>query len=258
MSRVFDFTQAIVRAPAPSVVHGLRAGEGASPTHEGVLAEHQTYVAALEAAGVAVDLLPPLSDFPDSMFVEDPAFVLPEGAILLNPGAPSRAGEAAELAPALARHFPEPARLAQGRADGGDVLILPGEVLIGLSARTDQAGAEALANWLEWRGRRVRIVATPADVLHLKTACALLDEETVVAAPALAEAGLFDDLEVLQTSEGEEAAANLLRVNDVVLVGESFPRTIERIVNRGHMVRPLPVEQIGRIDAGLSCMSLRW
>ena len=137
------------------------------------------------------------------------------------------------------------------------MLILPDEILIGLSARTDRTGAEALARWLASLGRRARIVATPPGVLHFKTACALLDEETVIATPALAEAGLFGALEVVQTSEGEEAAANLLRVNDVVLVGASFPRTIERIVNRGHAVRPLPVEQIGRIDAGLSCMSLR-
>jgi dimethylargininase len=223
-----------------------------------VLAEHRAYVSALEAAGVAVEALPPLAAFPDSVFVEDPAFVLPEGAILLNPGAPSRAGEAATLAPALARYFPDFARLERGCADGGGVLILPGEVLIGLSARTDRDGAAALANWLGARGRRARIVATAPGVLHLKTACALLDEETVVASPALAGAGIFDGLEVLQTGEGETAAANLLRVNDTVLVGAGFPRTIERIVNRGHAVRPLPVEQIGRIDAGLSCMSLRW
>jgi len=258
VSRVFDFTQAILRRPAASVVDGLRAGEGPSPSHEGVLAEHRAYAAALEAAGLAVDVLEALEAYPDSLFVEDPVFVLPEGAILLNPGAPSRAGEAAELAPALRRHFPALERLAEGHADGGDVLILPDEILIGLSARTDMAGAEALSRWLEGLGRRARIVAPPPGVLHLKTACALLDEETMVAAPALADAGLFGALEIVPTSEGEAAAANLLRVNDVVLIGESFPRTIERIVNRGHAVRPLPVEEIGRIDAGLSCMSLRW
>lgn len=258
MSRVFDFAHALVRQPAASVVDGLRAGSGPSPAYEGVQAEHGAYVAALGEGGVAVDVLPSLPDFPDSIFVEDPAFVLPEGAILLRPGAPSRAGEAEALAPALAKHFGKTARLDAGHADGGDVLILPHEILIGLSARTDRAGAEALTGWLESLGRRARIVATPPAVLHFKTACALLDEETVIATPALAAAGLFGRLEVVQTSESEQGAANLLRVNDVVLVGVSFPRTIERIVNRGHAVRPLAVEEIGRIDAGLSCMSLRW
>jgi dimethylargininase len=258
MSRVFDFTHAIAREPAPTVVDGLRAHAGPSPTYGGVLAEHRTYVTALEEVGLAVDVLRPLLPFPDSIFVEDPAFVVPEGAVLLAPGAPSRVGEAETLASALAARFETVARIESGCVDGGDVLMLPDEILIGLSARTDMTGAEALADWLDGIGRRARIVATPPGVLHFKTACALLDEETVIATPALAEAALFGTLEVVQTSEGEEAAANLLRVNDVVLVGESFPRTIERIVNRGHAVRPLPVEQIGRIDAGLSCMSLRW
>jgi len=258
VSRVFDFVCAIVRTPAASVVDGLRAHDGPSPTPEGVAAEHCAYVAALEEAGLAVDVLPPLDAFPDSVFVEDPAFVIREGAILLRPGAASRAGEAAALEPELARFFPRPDRLADGHADGGDVLILPDEVLIGLSARTDRAGAEALAAWLERKGRRARIVAPPSGVLHLKTACALLDEETVIATPALAGAGLFAGLEVVVTGDGETAAANLLRINDVVLAGEGFPRTIERIVNRGHVVRPLPVAEIGLIDAGLSCMSLRW
>lgn len=257
-TRVFDFTRAIVRQPAASVIDGLRDGEGPSPTHSGVVEEHQAYVAALWEAGLVVDVLPALEAFPDSVFVEDPAFVLPEGAILLNPGAPSRGGEAAELAPALVAQFGEVARLDAGHADGGDVLILPGEILVGLSARTDREGAEALARWLESIGRRARIVGTPPGVLHFKTACALLDEEMVIATPALAEAGLFGGLKVVRTGDGEEAAANMLRVNDVVLVGANFPRTIERIVNRGHAVRPLAVEQIGRIDAGLSCMSLRW
>jgi dimethylargininase len=36
-------------------------------------AEHAAYVAALEAAGVAVTVLEPLEAFPDSVFVEDPA-----------------------------------------------------------------------------------------------------------------------------------------------------------------------------------------
>jgi dimethylargininase len=51
---------------------------------------------ALGDAGVAVETLEPLAAFPDSVFLEDPALVLPEGAILLRPGASSRFGEASQ------------------------------------------------------------------------------------------------------------------------------------------------------------------
>ena len=256
MSRVFDFDAAIVRTPGPSVVDGLRAGDHGEPSYEGVLAEHRVYVAALEAAGIIVETLPPLDAFPDSVFVEDPAFVLSEGAIVLKPGAPTRIGEAAEIAPALHRRFARVLELDEGYADGGDILILPDEILIGLSARTDRTGAERFVALVAELGRTARIVETPAGTLHFKTASALIDEETVIATPALAP--YFTGYEVLATQDSEEAAANLIRVNDRLLVSAAFPRTIDLLTARGVDVVPLETREIAKIDAGLSCMSLRW
>lgn len=255
----FHFTHALARAPAPSVVRGLRAHDGPDPDFEGVAAEHAAYVAALQAAGVAVAVLPPLDAFPDSVFIEDPALVFPEAAILLRPGAPTRAGEAAELRPDLESRFPRVLTLPAGHADGGDILVTSTEILIGLSSRTDAAGAAALAALLADLGRPARVVAPPPGVLHLKTACALLDEATVLAAPAVAAAGLFAaDLRVIETPPGEEAAANLIRLNDVVLASASRPRTLDLLDAHGLAVTALDTAQIARLDAGLSCMSLRW
>ena len=256
--RVFDFDSAIVRTPAPSVVDGLRVGAHAGPSHAGVLAEFHAYVAALEGADVAVQILPALDAFPDAVFVEDPAFVLPEGAIVLRPGHASRIGEAEAIAPALRRRFERVLTLDEGFADGGDILILPGEIVIGLSARTDRAGAERFVALAEELGRRARIAETPPGVLHFKTACALIDEETVIATPPLAAAGGFAGLEVLVTPAGEEKAANLIRVNDRVLIGADYPRTAEMLTRRGCDLVALDVAEIRKIDAGLSCMSLRW
>jgi dimethylargininase len=253
--RVFDFDRAIVRQPAESVVDGLRTGSE-PPSHEGVLAEHRAYVAGLEAAGVAVEVLPALPQYPDSVFVEDPAFVLTEGAILLRPGAPSRFAEPASLAPALRRHFAQVAQVEVGFVDGGDILVLPDEILIGLSARTDEAGARRFGELAGDLGRRVRIVEPPPGLLHLKTGSALIDEGTVIAVPALAP--LFPACEVLVTPEGEEHSANLIRVNDRILMGAGFPRTAALLAERGFDVVETPASEIAKIDAGLSCMSLRW
>lgn len=256
--RVFDFDSALVRSPAPSVTDGLRPSGGEAPSYRGVLAEHRAYVAALEQAGVAVETLPALDAYPDSVFVEDPAVVLPEGAVVLRPGAASRIGEAEEIVPALRRRFTRVLTLDRGFADGGDVLVLPDEILIGLSARTDRAGAECFVELAAELGHRARIVETPAGVLHLKSGCALLDEETVVATAALAAADMFGGRDVLTVAEGEEGAANLLRINQVVLAGAGYKQTIERLSARGYEIVPLEVGEIGKIDAGLSCLSLRW
>jgi dimethylargininase len=259
VSPVTSFDRAIVRAPASSVAAGLRAGDRGDPSFAEVEAEHAAYVAALTAAGVEVTRLPPLDAFPDSVFVEDPALVFTEGAILLRPGAASRAGEVAALAPVLRERFEVVLDLPEGFADGGDVLVTPHSVLIGLSARTDRAGAEALRARLGELGRKREIVETPAGVLHFKTDCSLLDEETVLTTPRLSASGVFRGrFREILTAEGEEAAANALRVNGVVLASAERPRTLERLSAAGYAVVPLHTAEIGKIDAGLSCMSLRW
>ncbi|MEO0546323.1 MAG: dimethylarginine dimethylaminohydrolase, partial [Pseudomonadota bacterium] len=70
--------------------------------------------------------------------------------------------------------------------------------------------------------------------------------------------GAFEGFEVLLTHENEEGAANALRVNDAVFVGAQFPKTVAMLSDAGYAVVPLPTAQIAKIDAGLSCMSLRW
>lgn len=258
MSAIFAFTHAIVRKPARSVVAGLRGGGGPDPSFDGVVNEHAAYCAALVQAGLAVTILPALDAFADSVFVEDPALVFPEGAILLRPGAPSRAGEVAEIAPALRDKFETVLSLDEGFADGGDILMTAERVMIGLSARTNSDGAKALMRLLAQFSRRASVVETPKDVLHFKTDCALIDEETVLTTPRLARSGVFKGFREILTAAGEKAAANALRVNDRLFVGARFARTIDALDREGFAVTPLAVDEIGKIDAGLSCMSLRW
>ena len=256
--RIFDFTHALLRAPGESVIKGLRAGGGADPTLAGIRAEHAAYAQALRDAGLAVSILEPLEDFPDAIFVEDPALVFPDAAILLNPGAPSRAGEGAFLRAALDQRFARVIDLPAGHADGGDVLAMPDRVFIGLSARTDRAGAEALAGVLASLGMAAQIVDTPPGVLHLKTASSLVDEETVLATAALAASGIFADYRLIAVPEGEEGGANVLRVNDHLLCGAQYPRTIDCLAGHGAAIVALDNAEIARIDAGFTCMSLRW
>ena len=255
---VWDFSSAIVRLPAESAVNGLRAAGGPAPSAEAIRAEHRAYVGALESLGVTVETLEPLEDFPDSMFVEDAGLVFLEAAILLRPGAPSRAGEVALIEPALRRRFGRMLVLDEGQVDGGDVLVTPEIVLIGCSNRTDEAGARRLAALLAEIGRQARMVATPRGTLHLKSDCGLLDEKSVLATPALAASGAVDGFNVLLTPEGEEAGANIVRIGQSVLGGAAYPRTIELIDSLGLTPIVLDTSEIAKIDAGLSCMSLRW
>lgn len=256
--RVFDFNSAIVRLPGKSVVDGLRAQPGPSPDYGKLLSEHAAYIDALRHAGVNVTLLEALEPFPDSIFVEDPALVFSEAAVLLRPGAASRLNEVEALAAPLAARFPKLLRINQGYVDGGDILVTPKCTFIGLSARTNEAGAAELRSLLASIGITSQVVKTPRGTLHLKSDCSLVDEETVLATEELANSGLFDGFRIITVARDERAAANSVRVNDVMLVNAGCPRTVDSLVNHGLRVSPLPVTEIARIDAGLSCMSLRW
>ena len=259
MTSPYAFTHALCRAPARSAVKGIRADGGPDPDFYGLLAEHEAYVATLRDLGLAVEVLEPLDDFPDALFTEDVALTFPEGAILLRPGAPSRAGEVAHIREPLAAYHARVLEMTgPGYADGGDVLRVADRVIIGLSARTDRAGAAELADLLGRLGYPAEIAETPPGVLHFKTGCGLIDARTILAVPALADCPQFAGLEVVLTPLGEDGAANILRVRDTVLVGDRWPATHALLAARGIVIRPLPTDQIVHIDAGLSCMSLRW
>lgn len=255
---IYHFNNAIVRTPARSVTQAVRAVDTGGPAYDAVLAEHAAYVSALERAGAAVEVLPALEAYPDSIFVEDVALVFGEGAIQLRPGAASRAGEAGEMAPVLKRRFPRVIELERGTADGGDVLATDQGVFIGQSERTSAKGAQALVEALGKLGLKGRAVQTPAGVLHFKSDCSLLDEETILSTPALAASGVFDGFRIALTPTGEEGAANAIRVNDHVFLAAQYPRTADMLTQLGFRIVTLATREIAKIDAGLSCMSLRW
>jgi dimethylargininase len=223
-------------------------------------ADHADYVAALRSTGAGVTVLDPLPDFPDSVFVEDTALCLPEGAVLMRPGAPSRLGEADAMAPVLARIWPGLRRIegAESFIEGGDILMTETGILVGRSARTNAAGITELAGIVNSWGWRLREVETPPGVLHFKTDCALLDAETVLATPRLAASGCFAGYRVIHTGPGEEAAANAIRFNDLVLMAAGFPRTRDALASAGYDLREIGNSECAKLDGGMSCLSLRF
>ena len=255
----YQFNSAIVRTPSGSVVRGLRGKDHGDPDYHELKAEHEAYITALESVGMEVKVLPELEAFPDSIFVEDPALVFTEGAVLLRSGATSRQGETQAISPALHDVFDTVLELPQFcHADGGDVLVTPKSVLIGLSQRTDRAGATALIECLKTLGYNGEIMNTPEGVLHFKTECSLLDEETILVTSRMAQSGFFHEFRNIVVPDGEEPAANIVRINESVLVGAKYQRTIEMLAKQGYSIVPVKTEEIEKIDAGLSCMSLRW
>jgi dimethylargininase len=257
--RSFRFSHAITRLPAATATAGLRAVDMGTPDIGLMRQHHADYVAALHAQGADVTELPALPAYPDAQFVEDTALCLPEGAIIMRPGAVSRLGEAAEMAPVLARFYDEVLTIeGPGTIEAGDILVTEREILVGQSARTNSAGIAELADLVARWGYRLRELATPPGVLHFKTDCSLLDAETILSTPRLAAAGGFAGYRVIHTAPGEEAAANAIRYNDALIVPAGFPRTAEVLIEAGYNLVPVGNSECGKLDGGMSCLSLRF
>ena len=259
MSSSYTFSHAIVRHPGDSILDGLRAIDTGVPDISIFRKHHADYVAALRSTGATVIELPIAEDFPDSVFVEDSALCLPELAITMRPGAPSRFGEAALMRPTLESVYDIVIDLSgSGHVEGGDILTTETEVLVGLSARTDLEGVNALRDILTQWGYSLRIVETPEDILHFKTDCSLLDEETVLCTPKLAATGCFENYKIIHTADGEQASANAIRFNELVIMPESFPYTRDALLAAGYKVHTVGNSEAAKLDGGMSCLSLRF
>jgi dimethylargininase len=260
MSVSTRFTHAITRRPAASITRGLRAVDTGTPDLGLMQAHHDAYVAALRETGATVIELAPLDAYPDGVFVEDTALCLPQGAVIMRPGAPSRLGEAAEMAPHLRALYAQVVQITGSDSfiEGGDILVTEKEILVGRSARTNAAGIAELSGLVALWGHRLREVHTPPGVLHFKTDCSLLDADTILSTQRLSASGCFDGYRVIPVPEGEEAAANTIRFNDLILMPAGFPKTRDAIARAGFALREIGNSECAKLDGGMSCLSLRF
>ena len=257
--RSFRFRHAIVRTPPRSAVVGLRGVDTGTPDVDLMREHHSQYISALQELGLEVTVLDPEEDFPDSGFVEDSALCLPEGAIVLRPGAETRMGEADLIEPVLERFYFDVRRIrGPGTIDGGDILVTESEILVGQSERTNTSGIEQLRQLVSEWGYLVREVLTPPGVLHFKTHCSLLDGDTILSTRLLSDSGCFSGYTVIDVAEDEIPAANTIRVNDAVVMPEGFPETKRRVEEAGFRVITVPNSECQKIDGGVSCLSLRF
>jgi dimethylargininase len=256
------FTRAIARLPGRSYAEGLTTSASQGRPDIGLaLRQHAAYCEALRACGLAVTVLAPDERHPDGTFVEDTAVIAGRVAITTRPGAPTRAGEVGAVEEALRSVRPELERIvAPGTLDGGDVCQVEDLFLIGISARTNEAGAQQLASILARHGYRASLVDIRASrtLLHLKTGIAYIGERRLVVAADAPKIEALKDCELIVVDAAESYGANCVRVNDAVLVAAGYPKLTARLEALGHTLRILEMSEFRKMDGGLSCLSLRF
>lgn len=222
---------------------------------EKAMREHEEYERRLGQLGMRVRSLPALGDCPDAVFVEDPAVVVDEVAVVTTMGVASRRAEIPSVAAALKefrtlKYLREPASL-----EGGDVLRIGRTLYVGESKRSNREGREQLRDILQPYGYEVRGVRV-TGCLHLKTGCTYLGRGLLLANSRWIDTAPFTDLEILEVPETEAWAANVLLVGEEILMPEGFPRTRALIEERGLRVHTIDVSELMKAEAGLTCMSI--
>jgi dimethylargininase len=140
--------------------------------------------------------------------------------------------------------------------DAGDIMMVGSHFYIGLSQRTNQEGAEQVIAILQQYGLTGSTIPL-AEVLHLKSGVAYLEDNRLVAAGEFVASPEFEKYEMITVDAKEQYGANCVWVNDVVLTAAGFPKIASAIKACGLRTVSLDVSEFQKLDGGLSCLSLR-
>lgn len=253
------FSHIIARTPAKSLINGLTSANLGKPDYQKALDQHNNYIRALQQCDVDITILPASEEFPDSVFVEDVALCTPHCAIITRPGAETRRAETTLITEAINRFYPNKVEYIQapGTVEAGDIMMVDKHFYIGLSARTNQEGANQMIAILEKYGLSGSVV-TLEKVLHLKTGLAYLEHNNLLAAGEFITKPEFQHLNIIEIPEEESYAANCIWVNERVIMPAGYPITKAKIAALGYQVIEVDTSEYRKIDGGVSCMSLRF
>jgi len=217
--------------------------------------QHHAYEGLLSELGAQVISLPEEPDLPDSMFVEDPAVVLDELAILCPMGTESRRAEVPSIATALEKYRKLANVKAPGTLEGGDVLRVGKRIFVGSTARTNPEGIRQFTLLVERYGYDVTAVPV-TGCLHLKSAVTFLGRHTLLANRGWFDWKRIEGFEWTDVDPSEPHAANVLAIDDSVIVASSFTKTRARIESARFHARPLDISELQKAESGLTCSSL--
>ncbi len=255
------FTRALVRRPGVTFAAGLTTATECPPDLAEALRQHDRYCDTLRRCGLSVMTAVADDRYPDGTFVEDTAVISGRMAVVTWPGAPTRQDEITSIEAALAGCDLEFHRITSpGTVDGGDICQAEKHFFIGRSNRTNDEGARQLAAILAANGYTSSVidVRKTRSLLHLKSGIAYLGDNRMLVTSEVPVSTELARFELVQAPEGEEYAANCIRVNDHILTAAGYPRLADRLAKLSYDLIPLDVSEYRKMDGGLSCLSLRF
>ena len=218
-------------------------------------AQHGDYVQALKHLKCEVVELPAEPNLPDSVFVEDTAFILPEVAVVTRPGADSRKPETESIIRTLLPLKKLVYVKERATIDGGDVLVLGKRIFVGLSTRSNQEAIDQLNLLLDEYGYIVTGVQLH-DCLHLKSAVSRVDDHTLLINKNWLDTHHFTGFSLIEVHPDEPFAANCLPIGETIIYPTAFPKTRARLEQAGYKVMTIDVSELAKAEGAVTCCSL--
>ena len=252
------FKHAIIRDVSKNFQNGITTSKLGKPVYSKAFLQHEDYSDALDKCGLKILSLKADERFPDSTFVEDTAVVNEDLAIIANLGTPSRKGEEVEIKQVLDKFYDTVESIEKpGTLEGGDVLRIEENYFVGLSQRTNKKGALQFKEILKTYGYSCSLVKLN-KVLHLKTGIAYIGGGNLIVSGEFVTNPIFQDFNIIKVDKEESYATNCIRVNDYILLAKGFEKIKSAILKLGYNVLELDMTEFGKMDGGLSCLSLRF
>ncbi len=249
-------------------------GHLGSPDYDLAMHQHRAYATAMQRAGISVFMYPATKEA-DSHFIEDMAGVFRDQygdihAIVAMPATPERAREVGYAIDILRDHLPASNIILPPKSTGaatlefGDVVRFSGNVLVGLSNRSNAAGAAWLKDTLASINPNYTLSTVKVEGgLHADTCLSPLNSRMLIHDPAMPLPKSFGfETITLPHSEGYAASVLVVDSSTVIMPVDTnheingYKFTAGLLGNHYKRVLQVPMSEFHKMDGSLRCLKL--
>lgn len=247
------YKYAIVRPPGNSYKNAISSmNENDFIDVEKAKWQHRKYCEVLQKNGLSLIELPPDEIYPDGCFVQDPCVIIGNIALITKQKAASRRGEGKAIQNVI-NNFKRIVAMQSGYMDGGDVMVTPSKIFIGVSKRTNMT---AIKQYEKIVGNEKAIIPVHVDTyLHLLTSITFLGKNTMIASE-LVDISPFKGFDIIIVAKENEYAANCLAIGNTIIMPQGYKTIAKKIADNGFNIVEVEMSEFKKTDGGVTCLSL--
>lgn len=227
--------------------------------------QHAAFMTLLQERGVEVLQAAPVKGCVAQTYTRDIAFVVSNIVFVTRPERTDRRREIQGIK-SLLKRCAGLVRLKVGSIEGGDVIVLPQWVLVGIGEKTDATAADELRKEFAAHGIGRHVVPLQlamSRVVHLDCVFNPVSPEVaLIYPPALTEeayAWLRRRFDLIEATLGETTALHINTINltpRTVVMMRGSDRLAERLTRHGFEVVMLAYDEVGKGYGAFRCTTL--